>query len=184
MSPDLEKLLQRALRRERKLLSMFNKYLPYEKGYVLSQAVKKAPSLPAKLTSDIEKLLSEFYDLSKLLPFQKSYLTFYLAFLLSIQDYEAALKELEYDGDKQRTRLMDERNLAKIKAIQKENRRGRKPRKKRKLEEIRGEIVSLRRRGVGLDTLVKFLWKSYRLKVSKPYLYQILKEWESGRQPD
>ena len=175
--------LERALKRERELLSAFSKYLPHEKGYVLNQAVSKAQSLPAKLTPEMERLLSEFYDLTKLLSFQKSYLMFYLAFLLSVLEYEEILKEKEYDGDSRRAQLIDERLIAEAKALKRESRKGRKPAKRRKLEALRGEILMLRSNGIGLDTLVKFLWRRHRLKVSKPYLYQVLKEWESGRQP-
>lgn len=176
--------LEKALKRERELLSAFSRYLPYERGYVLNQAISKAQSLPAKMTPEMEKLLSKYYDLTKLLPYQKSYLMFYLSFLLAIRDYEDTLRKLEYDGDPRRAQLIDERFLAEAEALKRESRKGRKPTKRQKLEALKGEILMLRERGIGLDTLVKFLWRRHKLKISKPYLYQVLKEWESGRQPE
>jgi len=175
--------LERALRKERELLAAFRKYLPHERGIVLRRFLESLKSLPASLTPEMEKFFSETYNLSELLPFQRAALILYSGFLREILRYEELLKQLEYDGDSRRAQLEDERIKAFARALKKEGRKGRKARKRQKLEALKGELLALRNEGIGTDTLVKLLWRRHRLKVSKPYLYRVLKEWESDRQP-
>jgi len=168
--------VRKALKREEALLSAFKRYLPHEKGFLISRVesyLKELMGLP-------ESFMGELYpDFDSLSSFQKVHLLRYLAFLISLSDYERELKRLEYERKSPLlAQLRDKRLLNVARALKKEGRRGRNPRKRLKLEKLKGELLMLRREGLGADLMCKYLWKTHRLKVSKPYLLKVLKEWE------
>ena len=169
--------MRRVVEQESNLLSRFRTYLPHEKGYILSRTeyyLRKIQNIP--------DILQDFPEIQSLLPIQKANTLRYFAFLLAIHDYETTLKELEYrEKDVKLSQLKDQRVVNIAKALKKESRRGRKPQKRLKLEKLKGEILRLRKEGLGSDTLIKYLWRMHRLRISKPYLLRILKEWD--RQP-
>jgi hypothetical protein len=173
----LKQELQKAVKEESRLLSAFRKYLPFERGYVLQKSVELLSKLSDSIT---ESDLRTFYpEIDNLLSIQKVCLLRYVAFLVSILRYEKELKEAEYwEGDYRLAQLRDERLRNIALALKKESKRGRRPKKRSKLEALRGELLALRKEGLGGDILVKYLWKAHRLKVSKQYLLRVLKEWE------
>lgn len=171
--------LKQALKYESQLLTAFRKYLPYEKGFIFSRIEENLRKIQ-KLSPTV--IQDHYPDFTKLIPIQKTYFLRYLAFLLTIYDYERELKRLEYEEkDPRLAQLKDERLLNIAKALKKEGKRGRKPKKRLKLEKLKGEILKLREEGLGADMIVKYLWKAHRLKVSKPYLLKVLKTWEGDR---
>ena len=172
----LKQELQKAVKEESRLLSAFRKYLPHEKGFVLQRSAE----LLSELQNVTEETLRCFYPkIEELLPVQRVSLLRYVAFLLSIWRYEKELKEAEYwEGEYRLAQLRDERLRNIALALKKESKRGRRPKKRSKLEALRGELLALRKEGLGGDILVKYLWKAHRLKVSKQYLLRVLKEWE------
>ncbi len=179
MEPDRKFILKKALKNESELLSSFRKYLPYEKGFVLSKIEKFQNELGNLTPEEVEVLKEHYPDYEKLISYQKANFVRYVAFLISIYNYEIELKRLEYwEKVNIRAKLEDERLLNVARAIKKESRKGRKPKKRKKLEETKWEILRLRKEGLGADSIVKYLWKAHRLKVSKPYLLKVLKEWE------
>jgi hypothetical protein len=173
--------VREVLRREEALLAAFKRYLPYEKGFVISRTERYL----SELVGVPESFIGEFYpDFASLSPVQRAHLLRYLAFLISLSDYERELKKLEYEEKSPLlAQLKDKRLLNVAMALKKEGRRGRRPKKRAKLEKLKGELLMLRREGLGADLMCKYLWKTHRLKVSKPYLLKILKEWsrEEGR---
>ena len=176
----LKEELQKVAKEESRLLNAFRKYLPFEKGFVLQKSAELLP----KLQNVTEETLRIFYPkIEELLPVQKVSLLRYVAFLLSIWRYEKELQRAEYwEGDYRLAQLKDERLKNIALALKKEARKGRRPAKRSKLEALKGEILALRREGLGGDILVKYLWKAHRLKVSKQYLLRVLKEWEKEQQ--
>jgi len=172
--------LEKVLRYESQLLSVFRKYLPYEKGFVLQKSENWQVELQLGVGSEEIEVIKRFYsDFSNWTNIQKANFLKYLAFLLAIYSYERELKRLEYEEkDVKLSQLKDERLLNVARALKKESRRGKKPKKRLRLEKLKGEILRLRKEGLGADTLVKYLWRAHRLKVSKQYLLKVLKEWE------
>jgi len=163
------------------LLADFRKFLPHEKGLILEETEKKLSEL-----SIPESFLNKFFpEFEKLLLYQKIKVYRYLAFLVAIYEYQKELERLEWEGDAKLAQLRDERLKNIARALRLENRKGRKPKKKKKLEALKGEILALRKEGLGASVISKYLWKAHRLKVSKQYLLQLLSEWEkeSGQEP-
>jgi hypothetical protein len=176
---DRKFLIKKVLKCESDLLNLFKKFLPYEKGFVLSNVENFQNELKDLTPQEIEVIKEHYPDLDELLLVQRVNLVRYIAFLLSILSYEVKLKELEYsERDNIKARLEDKRLLNIARAIKKESKRGRKPKKRKKLEEMKWEILKLREEGLGADSIIKYLWRAHRLKVSKPYLLKTLKEWE------
>ncbi len=169
--------LKQVLKCESHLLTAFRKYLPYEKGFILSRTEEYLREIQKKSLETIQDHCPNF---EKLIPIQRIHLLRYLAFLLAIYNYEKELKRLEYEEkDVRLAQLKDERLLNIAKALKKEVKRGRRPKKRMRLEKLKGEIIRLREEGLGADTLVKYLWKAHKLKVSKPYLLKVLRDWET-----
>jgi predicted DNA-binding helix-hairpin-helix protein len=48
---------------------------------------------------------------------------------------------------------------------------------------LASRLIRLRKEGLGADTLVKYLWKTHRLKITKQYLLKVLREWQAERLP-
>ncbi|WP_163329417.1 hypothetical protein GFV12_08505 (plasmid) [Desulfurobacterium thermolithotrophum] len=174
--------LEKVLKYESQLLSVFRKYLPYEKGFVLQKSEDWQVELQLGVGSEEIEAIKQFYsEFDNWTNIQKANFLKYLAFLFAIYQYEKELKRLEYEEkDSKLSQLKDERLLNIARALKKESRRGRKPKKRRKLEKLKGEILRLRKEGLGADMLSKYLWKTHRLKVTKQYLLKVLKEWEKG----
>jgi hypothetical protein len=168
------KLSEEVLKKEKDLLSLFKKLLPEEKGLVL----QRTQELLSDFYAD-EELVAKYYPQIKEIPnFRKTYLVRYLAFLTAVYLHERELKKLEYEKDTTYSRLKDERAKMVAQSLLREHKRGRKPKKKEKLEKVKGEILSLRNQGLGIKLLAKYLWKAHRLKVSPEYLRLVLAEWE------
>jgi len=168
--------LRQALKREGQLLTAFRKYLPHEKGFVFSRIEENLRKIQGLSPAAIREHYSDF---ERLTPIQRVYLLRYFAFLLALYDYEKELKRLEYEEkDLRLAQLKDERLLNIAKALKKEAKRGRRPKKRMRLEKLKGEIIRLREEGLGVDTLVRYLWKAHKLKVSKPYLLKVLRDWD------
>jgi hypothetical protein len=176
-------ILKNILKYEAQLLSAFSKYLPYEKGFVIHRVENYLRELQ-NLTPDEVEIIETFYsNFRKLLSIQKANFLRYLAFLFSIHWYELELKRLEYfEKDFKRGQLIDERLLNVARALSREFRRGRKPKKRKKLEELKGEILKLKDEGLSYNAISKYLWKTHRLKVSNRYLSKVFKEWEKERE--
>jgi len=172
--------LERVLRYESQLLSAFRKYLPYEKGFVLQKSESWQVELQLGVGSEEMEIIKRFHsEFDNWTNIQKANFLKYLAFLFAIYSYEKELKRLEYmEKDSKLSQLKDKRLLSIARALKKESKRGKKPKKRMRLEKLKGEILRLRKEGLGADTLTKYLWKAHRLKVSKQYLLRVLKEWE------
>ena len=169
------------LKNESQLLSAFRKYLPYEKGFVLSRVEEHLREIQNLSPQGIETIKEYYPEFENLMSIQKTNFLRYLAFLLAICQYERELKRLEYEEkDVKLSQLKDERLLNVARALKKESRRGKKPKKRLRLEKLKGEILRLRKEGLGADVLTKYLWKAHRLKISKQYLLKVLKEWEKA----
>jgi len=165
------KEIEAALKMEGKLLSLFRKMLPHEKGFILSQT---NPSADVS-----EELVAEYFPEVRRLPLlQKAQVLRYVAFLVALYRYEGSLKALDREGGVHRARIEDERRLRLARLLMKESPRGRKPKKRRQLERLKGEILRLRSEGMGPTIISKYLLKAHRLRVSREYLRQVLREWE------
>ena len=162
---------ERLLRNESRLLSVFRKYLPHEKGFVL----KRANELVSELSLNEETVEKYYPEFKNLLPFQKAFAQRYFALLLAIDEYERLFKEKEYEGDEKRAQLLDQRNQKIALDILQESKR--RALKREKIEKYRKEIRALRQQGFGVRLIAKFLFKAHRLKVSPEYLRRVLKEW-------
>ena len=158
------------LDREKELLTEFRKMQPYEKGYVIRRSIEKLSSLDSSvLPAGLEKLTDV----------QRADYVRYVSLLLAIEEFVRELKELEKEGDMRLAKLRDKRLL--YLAEQEKSRRGKKPKKRQKLEKVKGEILRLREGGFRVRDIKKIIWKTHRISVSKSYLSSILKEWESGK---
>ncbi|SNR73800.1 hypothetical protein [Desulfurobacterium atlanticum] len=172
---DITEEISIALKNKQKLLSAFNKYLPYEKGFVLRKTAELLPEIQE--IPDFPKQLSKTLNCS----LQQAILViWYFAFLVAIRRYEIELKKAEYDGDSRLAQLKDERFLRLARGFLNEvkSRAGRKPKKREKLEKLKAEILTLRKEGAGCVAISEFLRKHHKLKVSKSYIHRLLKEWE------
>ena len=175
--------LLKIVKKEKELLSEFRKFLAYEKGYVLSQTEKYIPNIQNLSKQEIENILVEL-ALENLPSYKLSSVVWYLAFLTSIYEYIQNLKKLEYwQNDNLLSFLKSERKLSIALKIKKEAKRGRKPKKRQKLEKLKGEILHLKQKGIGTTSIVKYLAKVHKFKVSEQYLAMVLKEWQAERLP-
>ena len=168
------KLNENILKKESQLLSLFRKLLPEEKGLVL----KRSEELLPNLSVDEEAVAKYYPKINEMLSFQKVYVFRYLAFLTAVYLHEKELKKWEYEKDTKYSQLKDERAMRIAKSILSENKRGKKPKKRQKLYKLRGEILALRKQGLGPKLIAKYLWKAHRLKVSREYVRQALQELE------
>ena len=166
------KLNENILKRESQLLSLFRKLLPEEKGLVL----RKSEELLPNLSVDEEAVARYYPKVKQMLGFQKAYVLRYLAFLTAVYLHESELKRLEYEKDTKYAQLKDERAMRIAQSLLKESKRGKKPKKKEKLYKLRGEILALRKQGLGTKLIAKYLWKAHRLKVSHEYVRRTLQE--------
>jgi len=173
--------LQSSLKREVELLGLFRKYSPAEKGFVLGLSVELLPKLQ-ELKGAERIIKREIPDYETYPPQKRISVLRYLSLLVAVLKHERNLRRLEYwEGDFLRAKLLDERALNVARAIKKELTQKRAPKRER-LERLKGEILALRRQGFGTKVITEYLKRAHKLKVTRQYLWQCLKEWEKEQE--
>nr|AUH21284.1 hypothetical protein [uncultured bacterium] len=125
--------MRELLEKERELLSVFRKYLPYEKGYVLSVMETRLKEISHLSISSVKELIPEIDSYTN---FQKANFLRYLAFLKAIYEYERELKRLEYEErDMRLAQLKDERLLNIARALKKRVKEGKETAKEAEVGE-------------------------------------------------